>query len=71
MAKQPKLKVNLGTPERQEACLETLQMCVRITRDLIGEVQRIEGPIAMEALARTFEKIVADVILASTTPPNA
>lgn len=69
MPRKRKLKVNLGTAERQEACLETLQMCVHITRDLIGDATRMDGPIALAALAAVFDQLVADVILSMDDSP--
>ena len=54
-----RLKVSLATPERQEACAETLRMCAQIARDLAdNEAKNVSGPIALLALAGIFDDLL-------------
>lgn len=66
LTRRDKLKVELSSEERVEACLQTLALCTRITRDLIGDAEKINGAIALAALAQVFDQMIADVVLAST-----
>lgn len=62
-----KLKVDLGTPERVETCLQTLELCTHIARDLIGDAVELTGPLALAALAGVFDEMIADVMLSVTS----
>lgn len=49
-----------------EACLQTLRLCVQITRDLVSDAEKMNGAIALTALAGVFDEMIGDLILSLT-----